>query len=105
MNILKVSKYFLIVVLICIASYFAFNLISNDAVQKNNEQVFCTSKCNYSQYSYLWEFSGEYSRKGFTTKDECFSYCSKSWEGFAYRVTKSSYAALMSIPFVPYLFK
>jgi hypothetical protein len=105
MNILRMCKYFLIIALVFIASYFAYNLISSDITQKNNEQAFCSSKCTYSEFSYLWEFSGEYSRKGFTTKDECFNFCSKSWEGFAYRVTNNSYAALLSLPFVSFFLK
>ena len=105
MNVLRLLKYFLIIALIFIAAYLTYNLVSDDLTKKNDEQTFCSLKCNYSEYSYLWEFSGEYSKKGFTTKDECFNFCSKSWEGFAYRVVKNSYAALMSLPFVSFFLK
>ena len=100
MDVKQVIKYILVVGLICFALYLTYSVISGNISQKNQEENYCTAKCNYSQYSHFWEFSGEYSTKGFTTKEECFNFCSRSFEGFVFRILDSGYASLMSIPFL-----
>jgi len=97
MNIKKIIKYCLVIGSICLAGYLVLDLISNYIARKQDEKIFCAEKCNHSPYSYFWEFSGEYSTKGFTTKEECLSYCSKSREGFVYHFISDGYSSLTSL--------
>jgi len=105
MNIKKILKYFLIIGFICLAGYLTFDLISENIAQKTDVQNFCLQKCNYNESSLFWEFSGDSGVKGFTTKDECFSYCSKAREGFVLRFVNDSYASLTSSSFLSDFFK
>lgn len=98
MNVKRIIKYFLIIGAVCFAGYLVFSLISDNIKKNNEEQAFCSAKCNYSQYSYFWEFSGGNVSKGFTTKDECLSFCIKSEEGFVMNFIGDSYASLVSSP-------
>jgi len=105
MDIKRILKYFLVIFLICFAGYLAYTLIMGNIAKNKDEQVFCAVKCNYSQYSYLWEFSGEDITKGFTTKDECLHYCSQEREGFVYRAISEYSASILYSPFMNYIFK
>ena len=98
MNIKALVKYFIVIVLVCLAGYLIFDLVSGDAAQKKDVLGYCTEKCSYNQSSLYWEFSRDTGVKGFTTKDECFNYCSQSREGFVYRLVSESYASLVSSP-------
>ncbi len=93
MNIKAIVKYFLVLGLICLAGYLIFDLVSENIAQKKDVQIFCTQKCNYNQSSLYWEFSRDNGTKGFTTKDECFSYCSRVKEGF----TASLFSAVLNL--------
>ena len=92
----RIIKYCVFIILVGALAYLSFSLISSDESQKNAEHAYCATKCNYNSDSLFWEFSGGYSTKGFTTKEECLSYCSKSWEGLVYEMMNSSYASLQS---------
>jgi hypothetical protein len=96
----KIFKYSLVVALICLAGYLTFSLVYGNIVQKQADQTFCAANCNYSPYSYFWEFSGGNAAIGFTTEDECLSYCTKSREGLVYGFVSDSYASFISSPFV-----
>jgi hypothetical protein len=100
MNVGKIIKFFLVIGLVCFAGYLIFDLVSGDIAQKEAVQNYCTEKCNYNSTSLFWEFSKDNGVKGFTTKDECFNYCSKVKMGFAYAFIQESYASLTSSPFV-----
>lgn len=63
--------------------YLLINWVSGNNKEKKETQNFCTSGCQYNNTNYLWEFSKENNiTKGFTTEEECMSYCSKYREGF-----------------------
>jgi hypothetical protein len=83
-TIIKLLAVILAVALVLIETY----LIISSIIDKNNEnnqiQSFCAIKCDYNPSSLLWEFSGDTATRGFTTRDECFSYCSKVKQGFAF---------------------
>jgi len=100
MSIKTAIKSLLAVGLVCLGIYLVFDLVSSDIAQKQDVQNFCTQKCGYNPSSLYWEFAGDNGVKGFTTKTECFSYCSKTKMGFAYNLIVGSYASLMSSPFV-----
>ena len=55
--------------------------------EKKEIETSCQLKCAYNSNSYFWEFSGESAIRGFTTKEECFNYCYKKEQGFAYFFT------------------
>jgi hypothetical protein len=61
-------------------------LISTSILEKMNQdkdvQSFCGQKCSFSESTSYWEFSGENGTKGFTTQNECLSYCSDVRRGF-----------------------
>ena len=80
---IKIIAIFLAVALVLIEGY----LIASSVLDKiNNDtqiQNFCSAKCDYNPDSFLWEFSNDTTTKGFTTRDECFKYCSQVKQGFA----------------------
>ena len=79
---IKVISIFLVVALILIECYLIVSSAIDSNNQNNNIQDYCSIKCNYDPGSLMWEFSGDTYSKGFTTKEECFSYCSKVRQGF-----------------------
>jgi hypothetical protein len=95
---MKIFKPILVIALILIAGYLAFSLISENIAQKQDVQNFCSQKCSYNPSSLFWEFSGDNGTKGFTTKNECFGYCSQARQGFVYRFISESYASLVASP-------
>jgi hypothetical protein len=72
-------------------------LITSSILDKTNEnnqiQVYCGEKCNYNPDSLLWEFTGENFTKGYTTRQECFNYCSKVKQGFAASILDAIFGA------------
>jgi hypothetical protein len=73
-----------VLALVVIEGYLITTSVLDKISQDKSVQSFCVQKCNFNQTSSFWEFSGENAIKGFTTKDECFNYCSKVKMGFAY---------------------
>jgi len=98
MSVKSLVKFFIVIFLVCLAGYLIFDLVSGNIARKKDVLVYCTEKCSYNQSSLFWEFSRDTGVKGFTTKDECFNYCSKSKEGFVYRFVSESYASFISSP-------
>lgn len=96
MSIKTAIKIFLVAGLIFVAGYLTFSLVSENINQKREVSNFCTQKCNYNATSLFWEFAGDNGTKGFTTQNECFSYCSRVKEGFI--------ASFMSSPFISHFF-
>jgi len=88
MSFKKILIFLLVLGLIFAEGYLVVSIIMSEINTEKDVQVFCQQKCNYSQDSLFWEFSGEYSAKGFTTKEECFNYCSRVRQGFAYFITE-----------------
>jgi len=79
---IKLLAIILAIALVLFEAYLIASYIL-DKTNKNNEvQSYCVIKCDYNQSSLLWEFSGDTFTKGFTTKEECFNYCSKVKQGF-----------------------
>jgi len=80
---IKLLAFFLAFALVLIECY----LIASsalDSINTNNElQSYCGQKCDYNPDSLMWEFSSDTITKGFTTRNECFGYCSKVKEGYA----------------------
>jgi len=93
----KVLVISLAVVLVLIELY----LIASSVIDKNKEtnqiQSFCSARCKYDPSSFLWEFSGDTFTKGFTTRDECFNYCSKAKQGFVYNFLENATASINRI--------
>jgi len=94
MNIKKIIIFILAIGLVFGESYLIASLIIDKMNKVEDVQNFCQLKCNYNPDSSYWEFSGEYSTKGFTTENECFNYCSKVRQGFAYFLTEYAPAFL-----------
>ncbi|MCX6722647.1 MAG: hypothetical protein NT094_01090 [Candidatus Staskawiczbacteria bacterium] len=80
---IKILAIILVIILILIEGYLITSYILDEANTNNELQNYCGAKCSYSPSSLMWEFSGETFTKGFTTKEECFNYCSKVKQGFA----------------------
>lgn len=73
---------FLAIALVLIEGYLIASYIL-DKINNNNEiQSYCGVKCDYNPSTLAWEFSGDSYTKGFTTREECFNYCSKVKQGF-----------------------
>jgi hypothetical protein len=97
-NIKKFIKYFIIIAVVLGWGYLIFAYITSNAAEKTAVQNYCNQKCSYNKNSFLWEFSNQDGiSKGFTTSEECFSYCSKVKEGFAYKIKDYATASLNSI--------
>jgi len=90
MDVKSTIKFCLIIGLILVAGYLTYSLVSASLAQQRDVNSFCAQKCSYNPSSLFWEFSGDNGTKGFTTKDECFSYCSKVKLGFAYVLESSA---------------
>jgi len=94
-------KYFLVIVFISLVAfeiYLVFSLVGENIEGKREIEKFCDAKCVYSSNSYLWEFAGEGAVRGFTTKEECFNYCSKKEMGFPAMIKRYG-AAFLSLIF------
>lgn len=91
-----IIKFIIAIILVCAAGYLIYDLASENLAQKKDVQSFCTIKCNYNPTSFYWEFSADNGKKGFTTEDECFNYCSKVRMGFAYVLKEYGTAFLSS---------
>ncbi len=83
----KLIKYFLVLVLVVSEIYLIASLLGENITEKKEIETSCQLKCAYNSNSYFWEFSGESAIRGFTTKEECFNYCYKKEQGFAYFFT------------------
>ena len=96
-------KYFLVIVFISLVVfeiYLLFSLVGENIEGKREIERICDAQCVYSSDSYLWEFVGEGAVRGFTTKDECFNYCSKKEMGFSATVKRYGAAFLSFIFFL-----
>jgi len=90
-------KYFLAVILVALEIYLVISLVGGNIVKKQEIEKNCEIKCAYNSNSYFWEFSGESATRGFTTKEECFNYCSKKEQGFVAMVRRYGSAFLGAI--------
>jgi len=79
---IKLIAIFLATALVLIEGYLITSSILDKINQDNKIQSYCGLKCEYNPDSFLWEFSGNSYTKGFTTRTECFNYCSKVKQGF-----------------------
>lgn len=79
---IKILAIILVIILILIEVYLIATYILDKSATKNEIQNYCGVKCSYNPSSLNWEFSGDTFTKGFTTKEECFNYCSKIKQGF-----------------------
>ena len=86
---IKLLAIFLAIALILIEGYLIASYMLDKANTKNEIQSYCGLKCSYNSGSLTWEFSGETFTKGFTTREECFNYCSKSRQGFTASILNS----------------
>ncbi|TSC54206.1 MAG: hypothetical protein LiPW30_737 [Parcubacteria group bacterium LiPW_30] len=90
----KLIKYFLVLVLVVSEVYLIALLLGENITGKKEIETACQLKCAYNSNSYFWEFSGDLAIRGFTTKEECFNYCYKKEQGFAYYLGKYGTAFL-----------
>jgi hypothetical protein len=97
MNFKSIVIFILVLALVLGEGYLIVSVVMAKINTEKDVENFCTQKCNYSQDSFLWEFSGEYSNKGFTTENECFNYCSKVRQGFAYFLTEYAPAYFINL--------
>ena len=79
---IKLLAILLAFALVLIEVYLITSSILDKVNENNAVQSYCGIKCEYNPASFLWEFSGENFTKGFTTREECFNYCSKVKQGF-----------------------
>jgi len=84
MNLKKVIISILILFLILLQGYLITSIVLGKINQEEDVKNYCSQRCAYNPTSFYWEFSGDYSTKGFTTEDECYNYCKKVRTGFAY---------------------
>lgn len=80
---IKIIAIFLAIALVVIEVYLITSSLLDKVNQNNAIQSYCGIKCDYNPNSFLWEFSGDNFTKGFTTRQECFKYCSDVKQGFA----------------------
>lgn len=80
---IKFIAIFLAIALVLIEAYLITSSILDKVNENNAIQSYCGIKCDYNPISFLWEFSGDNYIKGFTTRQECFNYCSQVKQGFA----------------------
>lgn len=99
MSIKKFIIYFLVIGLVVGEGYLLFNMVSGNVSNQKETEQYCGAKCNYNQNVLLWEFSGEYATRGFTTEEECLTYCSRVKNGFAYYLSEYSTAFLSFFSF------
>jgi len=90
---IKIILIFLVFSLVLIEVYLIASSVLDKVDLNNKIQSFCGEKCDYNPSSLLWEFSGETFTKGFTTRNECFNYCSRVKQGF----TASIFSAILGI--------
>ena len=86
---LKTVGIFLAITLVIMEGYLIVSSVLEKVNNDNQLSDFCSAKCDYNPSSLLWEFSADTVSKGFTTREECFSYCSKVEQGFAASVLNS----------------
>ena len=98
MNAKKIIIFILVVGLISFEGYLVVSLFLGKTNQDKDVHNFCVEKCNYNPNSLYWEFSGDINGvKGFTTEDECFSYCTRARQGFAYFITNYAPAFISNL--------
>jgi len=92
----KFTTFLLLWALVLIEAY----LITSSILEKRslNEEVknYCEARCSYNSQNMLYEFSGEGVMKGFTTENECFTYCAQVRQGYVYNVLSTATASLSS---------
>ena len=88
----KIIVFFIVAVLVLGEGYLIITSVADGMKEEKEIQSFCEAKCAYSENSYFWEFSGESATRGFTTKNECLSYCQRKTQGFVYSLGKSGAA-------------
>jgi len=97
MNLKKILTFIVILLLVGLLIYLATSIVSDKINQEKDVQSYCSERCAYNPTSFFWEFTGDYNTKGFTTEDECYSYCRKVRTGFAYLL--QNYTAGLSSAF------
>ena len=94
---IKIIAIFLALALVLIETYLIASSIVESSNTNSQIQSYCSEKCDYNPGSFLWEFSSDTYTKGFTTREECFNFCSKAKQGFVYNFLQSSTASLESV--------
>jgi hypothetical protein len=83
------------IILVFTEGYLITSSITENEKDKAETKRFCSARCNQDGGNFLWEFSGENNiSKGFTTREECLSYCDRSKHGFVYNFLNSSKSSL-----------
>lgn len=90
-------KYFLVIILVTAEIYLIISLVGGNISVKKEIEMTCEANCAFNSNSYFWEFSGESATRGFTTKEECFNYCSKKEQGFTAMAKRYGSAFLSAI--------
>ena len=96
MSVAKITTFILLWALVVIEIY----LISSSIIEKKSQDTevknYCEARCAYNAQNMLYEFSGEGIMKGFTTKNECYTYCAQVKQGYVYNILSTATASLGS---------
>jgi hypothetical protein len=97
MSFKKLLIFIVVVGLVVFEAYLIASSIIDKSNQQKDIQDFCATQCKYNPNNFYYEFHGDNATKGFTTKDECLSYCAKARMGFVYLLTQNAAAFLTNI--------
>ena len=82
MSFPKIFVIIVVVALVLIEGYLVISYAVDRTIQQQEVNAYCDAKCNFNPATSMWEFSGDYATKGFTTQNECYLYCSNVKQGF-----------------------